>query len=102
MKSSPRSTRSPSNSPTTVAFSVAPCRMPKIVLRPSSPMPKRGHHLLTFERRRVDQQRAQPHLVQPPLHHVLQFRPARLDEVFTDCALLQPVCFGELAHRLAV
>src|ERR1039457_5175361 len=63
---------------------------------------QRGHHLLPFERRRVDQQRAQPHLVQPSLHHVLQLRPARLDEVFTDCALLQPVCFGELAHRLAV
>src|SRR5881398_469204 len=39
MKSSPRFTRSPNNSPTTVAFSVAPCRTPKIVLRPSCPIP---------------------------------------------------------------
>src|ERR1035441_2505362 len=39
MKSSPRSTRSPSNSPTTGACAVAPGRMPKMVFRPSSPMP---------------------------------------------------------------
>src|SRR4051795_10290243 len=31
--------RSPSSSPTTVAFSVAPCRMPRIVFDPSWPMP---------------------------------------------------------------
>ena len=63
---------------------------------------QRGHHLLSFERRRIDQQRAQPRLVQPTLHHVLQLRPARLDEMFADRALLQTVRFGELAHCLAV
>src|SRR6185503_13254469 len=102
MKSSPRSTKSPNNSPTTVAFSVAPCRMPKIVFRPSSPMPNAATiccpangvasisnaHIRVLSNRRSS--------------HVLQLRPARLDEMFADYALLQPIRLGELAHSFAV
>src|SRR5436189_2022875 len=36
------------------------------------------------------------------LHHVLQLRPARLNEMFADRAFLQTVSFGELPNGLAV
>ena len=39
-KSSPRSTSSLSRALTTVAFSVAPSRIPSTVLRPSQPIPR--------------------------------------------------------------
>ena len=46
---------------------------------------QRGYHLLPLKRCRVDQQRTQPCLVQPALHHLFQFRPTRFDEMFADC-----------------
>src|ERR1039457_6482745 len=36
------------------------------------------------------------------LHHVLQLRPARLDEMFADRALFQTVRLGELPNGLPV
>src|ERR1017187_7265055 len=101
MKSRPRSTRSPSNSPTTVAFSVAPCRMPKIVLRPSSPMPNAATiccpsngvasisnaHSRTLSSRRS----------------IMSFNFARLASMKCSLtALFSSPYASELAHRLAV
>src|SRR5947207_4810945 len=101
LKFNPRFSRSPNNSPTTVAFSVAPCQMPRIVLRPSWPTPNAAT-ICCPSNGVASISNAEPALIQPALHHRFQLRPARFDEVFADGALLPPVSFGELAHRLAV
>ena len=98
---SPRFASSPNNSPTTVAFSVAPCRMPKIVLRPSWLIPKAA--TICWPANGVASiSNAQLQLVHPPFHHFFQLRPAGFDEVFADGALLQAICLAELSHRLTV
>src|SRR5476651_1487265 len=61
--------------------------MPKIVFRPSWPIPKRGYHLLSFEPCRINRQRAEPEFIQPTLHHVLPLRPACLDKLIHPRAL---------------
>jgi hypothetical protein len=61
-----------------------------------------NHHLLALKRRRIDEQSAELHLVQPPLHQLLQLPAAGFDEVLAHGALLQPVRFGELPYRVAV
>src|ERR671927_1919810 len=48
---------------------------------------QRCYHLLSRERRRIDQQSAQPDLIQLALHYFLEFGPAGFDEMLTDGAL---------------
>jgi hypothetical protein len=63
---------------------------------------QRNYHVRAFKWRGIDQQRAERHLLQTPLHQLLQLCATGFNEVLADRALLPPVGFRELAHSLAV
>src|SRR6185437_15939349 len=99
LKSNPRASRSLSNAPTTVAFSVAPSRNPQHRFAPVAADAQRHNHLPIFERSAVDQHRAQPKLAQRALHQLLHFLAAGLDEILAHRRLLDPVGSAELFHH---